>query len=220
MKYTPIAGGVSMGVHESQSRFWENIVGRSMEFVKLVKPVLDRTIGITEKYSLEDLYKYVNIVRPSLIRVEADEVTYNMHIYIRYEIEKKLIEGTLKVDELPEVWNSMMMDLLGVKPENDAEGVLQDIHWSHGSIGYFPTYSLGNVISAQVKVTLEKMLGSLENTIAEGKNGIARIREVLREKIHRWGSTLPPKELVEKATGEPVNPEYFAKYLYEKYVKV
>ena len=220
LMFTPIAGGVSLGVHESQSRFWENIVGRSMSFVRLVKPVLDETIGITRSLSEEDLYKYFNIVRPSLIRVEADEVTYNFHIYIRYQIEKRLIEGSLRVDELPEVWNSMYEELLGVRPRNDAEGVLQDVHWSHGSIGYFPTYSIGNVLSAQIKSALEREKGaSIEEIIAKGEEGISEIRSWLREKIHRYGSTYPPKTLVEKATGEPMNPEHFVRYLRAKYVR-
>ncbi len=219
LAFTPLASGVSMGVHESQSRFWENIVGRNMEFVKKIKPILDDTIGITRNYSVEEIYRYVNIVRPSLIRVEADEVTYNFHIYIRYEIEKRLIEGSLSVSEVPEVWNSMMEELLGVRPSNDAEGVLQDIHWSHGSIGYFPTYSLGNVISAQVLATIEREAGKLEDILAEGEDGITKIREILKEKIHRWGSTLPPKELIEKATGEQVNPEHFVNYLEKKYIR-
>ncbi len=216
---TPLVGGVSLGVHESQSRFWENIVGRSPWFLKLVKPILDETIGFTRDYSVEDLYKYVNTVRPVPIRVDSDEVTYNFHIYLRYTIEKKLIGGELSVDEVPQVWNDMMEELLGIRPRNDAEGVLQDIHWSHGSIGYFPTYTLGNVVSAQIKYTIiDGELGGLATLLEEGSKGIARIQEILREKIHRWGKVYPPKELVARATGEEINPEYFNKYLAEKYL--
>ncbi|MCE4624569.1 MAG: carboxypeptidase M32 [Desulfurococcales archaeon] len=216
---TPVASANSLGIHESQSRFWENIVGRSMEFTGLIKPILDETIGITKEYTVEELYKYFNIVTPSLIRVEADEVTYNMHIYLRYVIEKKLIEGSLSVSELPQVWNDMMEELLGVRPKNDREGVLQDVHWSLGSIGYFPTYSLGNVVSAQVKAALEKDLGELPDLISRGEEGIVEIKNWLREKIHKYGSTLKPRDIVKRATGEEYNPKYFVEYLYKKYVR-
>ncbi|MEB3760150.1 MAG: carboxypeptidase M32 [Desulfurococcales archaeon] len=215
---TPIAGGVSLGVHESQSRFWENIVGRSMPFVTLMKPILDKYLDFTREYSAEEIYRYVNTVRPSLIRVEADEVTYNFHIYLRYEIEKKLITGELNVDEVPVEWNNMMEKLLGIRPRNDAEGVLQDIHWSHGTIGYFPTYTLGNVIAAQIKQTIESK-EKLEELLSQGTEGITRLKDELRKLVHMWGSTYPPKELIKIATGEEVNPEYFNQYLSSKYLK-
>lgn len=215
---TPLAGGVSLGVHESQSRFWENIIGRSMAFAETVKPLLDKHLGFTREYSVEDIYRYVNTVRPSLIRVEADEVTYNFHIYLRYTIEKKLIGGELRVDEIPQVWADMMEELLGVRPRNDAEGPLQDIHWSHGTIGYFPTYTIGNVLSAQIKYTVFPG-GAPEELVREGREGIEKIKETLKEKIHRYGSTYAPKQLVEKATGEPLNPEHFVRYLESKYLK-
>ncbi len=213
---TPLATGVSMGVHESQSRFWENIIGRSRAFIRHLKPILDKYLDFTRKYDEEELYKYVNIVRPSLIRVEADEVTYNFHTYLRYELEKQLIAGEIKVDDLPELWSDYMEKLLGVRPKSHKEGVLQDVHWSHGSIGYFPTYTLGNVLAAQVKAVADRELGGLHKRVAEGD--FASIREFLREKIHKYGSTYPPKKLVEKATGEPVNPDYFNKYLEEKFL--
>ncbi len=216
---TPLAGGVSLGVHESQSRFWENIVGRSMQFVELMKPVLDKYLDFTRDYSTEELYRYVNTVRPSLIRVEADEVTYNFHIYLRYTIEKKLIAEELTVDEVPVEWNNMMEELLGVRPANDAEGVLQDIHWSHGTIGYFPTYTLGNVLSAQIKDTIEKKKPITE-LLAEGKEGIAELKSILKQLVHAWGSTYAPKDLIMKATGEPLNPEHFNNYLTVKYLRL
>ncbi len=216
-KATPLASGVSMGVHESQSRFWENIIGRSRPFIKHLKEIIDKHLDFTRKYDEEEIYRYVNIVRPSLIRVEADEVTYNFHTYLRYELEKLLITREVKVDDLPELWAEYMDKLLGVKPKSDKEGVLQDIHWSHGSIGYFPTYTLGNVIAAQVRVKAEEELRSLKDKILEGD--FKSIREFLRERIHRYGSTYQPKVLVEKATGEPINPEYFNKYLDEKFIR-
>ncbi len=215
---TPIAGGVSLGVHESQSRFWENIVGRSMAFVALMKPILDKYLDFVREYSVEEIYRYVNTVRPSLIRVEADEVTYNFHIYLRYEIEKKLISEELTVDEVPVEWNNMMEKLLGVRPKNDAEGVLQDIHWSHGTIGYFPTYTLGNVVAAQIKKRIESEK-RLEDLLSQGQEGIASLKEELRKLVHVWGSTYPPKDLIKMATGEELNPEYFNQYLSSKYLR-
>ena len=205
-----------MGVHESQSRFWENIIGRSRFFIPHLKRILDKHLDFTRKYNEEDIYKYVNIVRPSLIRVEADEVTYNFHTYLRYELEKLLITGDVKVDDLPELWSEYMDKLLGVKPRTHREGVLQDIHWSHGSIGYFPTYTLGNVLAAQVREVANKELGDLNERVLDGD--FEGIKRFLRDRIHRFGSTYQPKILVEKATGEPINPDYFNKYLQEKFI--
>jgi carboxypeptidase Taq len=216
---TPIGDAVSSGIHESQSRFWENIVGRSLEFIRLIKPILDKNLKFTQSYTEEDIFKYVNTVKPSLIRVDADEVTYNFHIYLRYELEKRLIAEELKVSEVPEAWNDMMEKLLGVRPRTYREGVLQDIHWSMGSFGYFPTYTLGNVVSAQVKEALERRLGSpLAEAISEGRLG--EIREGLRELIHRWGSTFSPKELLSRSLGETYNPTPFLRYIENKYLKV
>lgn len=211
LAYTPVGTGVSLGVHESQSRFWENIVGRSRQFVSLISPILRRHLSNLARYSDEDIYYYFNVVRPSLIRTEADEVTYNLHILLRYRIERLMIAGEVKVTDVPSLWNEEMERLLGVRPRNDAEGVLQDIHWSHGSIGYFPTYTLGNVIAAQIKYAM----GFLEDAVASGD--FAKIKEWLRERIHRWGATYPPKELVRRATGETYNPSYLLKYLEDKY---
>ncbi len=215
---TPIGEAVSSGIHESQSRFWENIIGRSKEFVALVKPIFDKHLGFTKSYSEEEIFKYVNTVRPSLIRVDADEVTYNFHIYLRYEIEKKLIAEELSVKEVPEVWNDMMDKLLGVRPKSYREGVLQDIHWSMGSFGYFPTYTLGNVVSAQVKDVLEKKFKTSLGTLVSERR-FNDIKEALKELIHKWGSTYSPKKLLERALGETYNPEHFLNYIEEKYIK-
>ncbi len=214
---TPVVGGASLGVHESQSRFWENIVGRSMAFAERLKAILDKHLDFVREASVEELYRYVNTVRPSLIRVDADEVTYNFHIYLRYQLEKQLIAGELKVADLPEVWADMMEKLLGVRPRTHREGVLQDIHWSYGSIGYFPTYTLGNVIAAQIRARIASELAPVEELVREGR--LADLRAWLREKIHVHGKTYPPKELVERALGEPMNPEYFNRYLEEKYLR-
>lgn len=207
---TPVGNGVSLGIHESQSRFFENVVGRSREFVAKMSPILRKHLDLA-KYTDEDLFYYFNTVRPSLIRTEADEVTYNLHILLRYRLERLMITGEVKVKELPELWNNEMDRLLGVRPKNDAEGVLQDIHWSHGSIGYFPTYTLGNVVAAMIYYKH----GRVRELIAEGN--IAAVKEYLREKVHKWGSVYPPKELLVRSFGETYNAEYLVKYLEEKY---
>lgn len=209
---TPVGTGVSLGVHESQSRFIENIVGRSREFVYKISPILRKHLAFLSKYSDEDLFYYFNVVRPSLIRTEADEVTYNLHILLRYKLERLMITGEVKISQLPELWNNEMERLLGVRPKNDAEGILQDVHWSHGSIGYFPTYTLGNVIAAMIYYKH----GNIRGLISEGD--FAAVKEYLREKIHRWGSIYPPKELLMKNFGEVYNASYLVKYLEEKYV--
>lgn len=212
---TPIAGGVSAGMHESQSRFWENIVGRSKQFTEAIYSKLVEHLDFLKKYSPNDLYYYFNTVRPSLIRVEADEVTYNLHILLRFKLEKMMLMGEVKVDELPELWNSEMERLLGVKPKTYREGLLQDIHWS-GGLGGFPGYTLGNIIAAQVKHYMEKEMGEIYEYVE--KLDFKPLQEYLREKIHRWGSTYAPKELLMKSFGEEMNPKYFLNYLEAKYL--
>ncbi len=213
---TPLASGVSLGIHESQSRFWENIIGRSKAFVTTVYPLIEKYLPFVSGYGPEEVFLYFNVVRPSLIRVEADEVTYNMHIVLRYRLEKSLIEGSMEVSDLPSAWNDLMEKLLGIRPKNDAEGVLQDIHWSMGSIGYFPTYTLGTIAAAQIAEAIEKELGSLDEVIRAKEFG--RIRTWLREKIHRWGATYPPKDLLRKAIGSEYSAEPFIKYIRSKYL--
>lgn len=212
---TPLATGVSLGIHEGQSRFWENIVGRSREFVEVIYPILKEHLDFIKDYSPEDLYYYFNTVRPSYIRTEADEVTYNLHILLRARLEKLLITGEIKVDELPEIWNDTMEELLGIRPRSYSEGVLQDIHWSMGSIGYFPTYTLGNLVAAQMRHHMLREL-DLYELISEKKFRI--LKEWQKEKIHKWGSTYAPKELLRKAFGEEYTSDYFINYLEEKYL--
>jgi carboxypeptidase Taq len=212
---TPIAHGVSLGIHEGQSRFWENIIGRSREFVEVIYPILRKHFEFIKDYSPEDIYYYFNTVRPSLIRTEADEVTYNLHIVLRARLEKLMVKGEVKVDELPELWNNTMEELLGVKPKNYAEGILQDIHWSMGSIGYFPTYTLGNLVAAQMRHHMLREINIYEKILEKDFN---TIKNWQREKIHRWGSTYAPKELLRKAFGEEYEPRYFIEYLKEKYL--
>lgn len=215
LEYTPIAGGASLGIHESQSRFWENIIGRSGEFLTLLYPTLKKNLIFMPQFSEEDVYKYLNLVRPSLIRVAADEVTYNFHIVIRYEVEKKLIGGEASVSEIPTLWDDMMEEYLGVRPKKLADGALQDVHWSGGMFGYFPTYALGNVIAATVHDHLREEL-NVKDAIRRGE--IDTIKNWLRENIHKCGSTYSPKKLQEKIFGEIYNPEHLLNYLEEKYL--
>src|SRR5437870_4582917 len=156
LQFTPTASGVSAGVHESQSRFWENVVGRSKAFVPLVYPLLKSNLSFVSRYDQKQLYSYFNTVKPSLIRVEADELTYNFHVAMRYELEKELLQGKIKVSELPSVWDDMIEDYLGKRPDKDADGVLQDIHWSWGQFATFPGYSLGNIIAGMLWSALTK----------------------------------------------------------------
>ena len=214
-EYTPLAGAPSLGIHESQSRFWENFIGRSREFTNLLFPILKKDLPFVRQYSEEDIYKYFNLVRPSLIRVAADEVTYNFHIIVRYEVEKKLIGGEVRVAEIPELWNDLMAEYLDVRPKNAAEGVLQDVHWSGGMIGYFPTYSLGNVIAGMVSNRMMREV-NIQNVVKSGD--LSPIKTWLRENIHKWGSTYSPKELQKKTLGDTYNPEYLVKYLEGKYL--
>ncbi|MET1159495.1 MAG: carboxypeptidase M32 [Thermoprotei archaeon] len=212
---TPLASGVSMGIHEGQSRFWENIVGRSREFVEVIYPILRENLSIVRDYKPEDIYLYFNTVRPSLIRTEADEVTYNLHIVLRARLEKLMLTGDAKPDELPELWNQYMEELLGIKPKSYREGILQDIHWSGGMIGYFPSYTLGNLVAAQMKYHMMRELDLYE---AVRNKDFESIKKWQREKIHKWGSTYAPKELLRRAFSEEYEAKYLIKHLEEKYL--
>ena len=216
---TILAEGTSMGIHESQSRLWENVIGRSMTFWKAFLPELKTFFPEPlNGVSLEQFYRAVNVVRPSLIRVEADEVTYSMHIMIRFNLERRLLNGELSVDMLPKAWNHEYKDYLGIEPGNDADGVLQDIHWSGGMIGYFPTYALGNLYAAQIYDTLKGEVKNLDSELEKGNLKV--VLDWLREHIHRYGSTYTARELCEKVTGETLKPDYFMKYLESKYKQV
>ncbi len=216
LKVSILAQGTSLGIHESQSRTWENIIGRSLPFWTYYFPKLKEFFpGQLNNVSLEAFYKGINKVEPSMIRVEADEVTYSLHIILRFELECALVSGELAVKDLPEAWNNKMEELLGIRPCNDAEGVLQDVHWSFGAIGYFPTYALGNLYGAQFFNTMNKDLGDVDSLVARGE--FKKILGWLRENIHRHGSSYTAEELCTRVTGEPLNPEYFSRYLTEKY---
>ncbi|ATO36151.1 MULTISPECIES: carboxypeptidase M32 [Geobacillus] len=212
---TPLASGASMGIHESQSLFLENMIGRHPSFWKRHYPRLQQYAP--EQFadvSLDAFYRAINEAKPSLIRIEADELTYPLHIMVRYEIEKQLFAGELEAADLPDVWNEKYEQYLGIRPHNDAVGVLQDVHWSGGSFGYFPSYALGYMYAAQFKQALEKEL-DLAQLLEEGN--ITPIREWLTANIHRFGKTKKPLDLVRDATGEPLNADYLIQYLEAKY---
>ncbi len=216
LDFTPIGGGVSSGIHESQSRFWENIVGRSRQFVSLSYPLLKRRLSFLSLYEEDQVYYYVNSVRPSLIRVEADELTYNFHIAMRYELEKKLLEGTINVPELPTVWDDMIENYIGKRPRNSAEGVLQDIHWSWGQYATFPSYSLGNVVAGMLwNILTEKQLLPIQ-----GEESISPLKNWLAENLHKLGATYPPKELLTRVFGHGYEPSGLVSYLENKYLAV
>jgi len=215
-EFTPVAGGAGLGLHESQSRFWENVIGRSRPFARWALPLYRKHFpGKFDGVSEEDLYRAANHSESSLIRVEADEVTYNLHIALRYELETLLLDGKLKVKDAPELWNAKMKEYLGVTPANDAEGVLQDVHWSQGMIGYFPTYTLGNLVSAQLYGAMKADLGDTDALVAKGE--FAPILGWLGKKIHVHGRKYLPEELLQKAIGEKIQVRPFVEYIGAKY---
>ena len=213
---TPLGEARDLTVHESQSRLWENHVGRSTAFWEHVLPaVVERFPGL-EDVTAADAYEAVNqVYDDNLIRVEADELTYHLHIVIRFEIERDLISGDLDVADVPEAWNDTYEEYLGVRPETDAEGCLQDIHWSHGSFGYFPTYSLGSVLAAQLYAAAEEELGDLDEQIGDGE--FEELNGWLRANVHAHGKRYTTPDLIEEATGEPFTAEYFIEYVIGKY---
>ena len=213
---TMLEGGASLGVHESQSRLWENLVGRSRPFWDRFYPSLQhRFPARLGSVSVERFYRAVNKVQPSLIRVEADEATYNLHVMLRVEIELGLIDGSIAVRDLPDIWNARMREYLGLTPPDDAHGVLQDIHWSAGLFGYFATYTLGNLISAQLWETFARVHASRDEDIRRGD--FSALREWLRTNLHEHGRKYQPQELVERITGSAVRADAYLRYLEEKY---
>ena len=214
--YQPVGSGCSLGFHESQSRLVENIVGRSREFWAYFYPKLKQLTGNTfSDVALDDFVRAVNQVKPSKIRVEADEVTYCLHVIIRFEIERDLIPGKIEVADLPEIWNRKYKDYLGVDIENDSEGVMQDTHWASGYFGYFPTYALGNIYSGQLLTKLGKQMPDWRKQIAEGK--FQSVRKWLTENVHTYGDLYNPADLIKRITGEPLNVEPYLGYLDKKY---
>ena len=213
---TPIGGATSLGIHESQSRMWENMVGRSRSYAQFIFPQLQTAYPEAYRGSTsEAYYRAVNKVSPSLIRVEADEVTYNLHILLRFELECELLTEKLAIKDLPEAWNSRMEEYLGITPDSDANGCLQDVHWSCGLVGYFPTYSIGNLVSGQLWNSIKKVHSDIDAQFAKGE--FANLLSWLRQNVHSKGSKYLPKELVEMATGEKLTSKYYMDYLQAKY---
>jgi carboxypeptidase Taq len=214
---TPLGKPISLGVHESQSRLWENMVGRSAGLwqyaFQSAVDTFDALAG--PDVTLNSFLLAINAVTPSPIRVEADEVTYNLHILLRFEIELMLLRGDLNVDDLPDAWNEKMSEYLGLTPPDLASGVMQDVHWSAGLVGYFPTYTLGNLYAAQLFAKADQELGGLDEQFARGE--FKPLLEWLRKNVHRHGSTYLPADLITQATGAPPDPQHFIRYLNGKY---
>ncbi|MDP5273963.1 carboxypeptidase M32 [Chengkuizengella axinellae] len=213
---TGLCTGASMGIHESQSRFWENMIGRSLPFWKRYYNHLNEVFPQAfSDVSVEDFYRGTNEAKPSLIRIEADELTYNLHVMIRYELEKALFNEDLKVADLPQAWNEKYTEYLGVTPSHDGEGVLQDVHWSGGDFGYFPSYSLGNIYAAQFMNTIQKQLPDFDTYVENGN--LQPIKQWLTENIYQYGKLLTPAEILKQVTEEDINPNYLIQYLETKF---
>jgi carboxypeptidase Taq len=215
--FTVISDSPSLGLHESQSRFWENNIARSMSFWKYFYSIFQDTSGYKNP-DFDKWYRLVNQVRPSLIRVEADELTYCLHVILRFELEVDLMDDKIKVTYLPQLWNEKMNEMFGIIPQNDLEGVLQDMHWSGGSIGYFPTYAIGSIYSSQIYKKISEVNMNLETEIQQGN--FQNILNWLRENIHRFGRLFTADEIIKKACGEGLNSRIFVNYLKDKYYKL
>lgn len=212
---TNLCSGTSMGIHESQSRLWENMIGRSRAFWEKYLPDLHRIVPEFSDIDLESFYRGINEAKPSLIRTEADELTYNLHIMIRYELEKLLLNDQLKAADLPEAWNEKYKEYLGIVPPNDTQGVLQDVHWAGGNFGYFPSYALGNLYAAQIMHAMRKDLSDIDGLVAKGE--FEPIRAWLTEKIYQHGGVYTPSDVLKNTTRELLNPAYFMEYIETKY---
>jgi carboxypeptidase Taq len=214
-----LTGGASMAIHESQSRMWENMIGRSLPFWEHFYPKF-QSLFPTQlgNVDLQKFYRAVNKVEPSLIRVNADEATYNLHIMLRLEIEIGLIEGTLLVKDLPEIWNAKFKEYLGIVPPDDAQGVLQDVHWSSGLMGYFPTYALGNLVSAQLWEKINQEIPDLDEQTRAGK--FDALLDWLKRNVHTHGRKYETQELVQKVTGSKIDPAPYMRYLRSKFSTV
>ncbi|MBN1487793.1 MAG: carboxypeptidase M32 [Anaerolineae bacterium] len=216
---TPLAQGASLGMHESQSRLWENQVARSKAFWKYYYPIFrafypEQLADI----DLDHFYRAINKVQPDFIRVEADEVTYNMHIFVRFELEKDLLTGVLAVKDVPEAWNTKYQEYLGIIPPDDGVGCLQDVHWSHGTLGYFPTYTIGNIISAQLYAQARQDIPDVEDLFAQGE--FAPLLTWLRKRVHSHGAKFTSAELVERELGQKIQAQPLLDYMREKYTEI
>ncbi|MCK4996466.1 MAG: carboxypeptidase M32, partial [Thermoplasmatales archaeon] len=218
-KNTVISDSPSLGLHESQSRFWENMIGRSKPFWKLFYPFFkEESTHLYNKVTSDEWYRYVNQVKPSMIRVEADELTYCLHVILRFEIEVGLMEDKFSVNSLLQLWNEKMDEMLGITPKNDVEGVLQDMHWSGGSFGYFPTYAIGSIYSSQLFRKISEVNDKLNDEIEQGY--FTNIIMWLQDNIHKYGRLLTADEIIKKACGEGLNSRIFVDYLKDKYYKL
>ncbi len=215
---TSLSGGVTLAMHESQSRFYENIVGRSYPFWQKHYPKLQQTFKKELKdVTLDDFYRAVNKVENSLIRTEADELTYPLHIMVRYDIEKAIFNNQVSIDELPKLWNQLYKAYLEIDVPSDTEGILQDVHWAGGSFGYFPTYALGSAYAAQLYHQMKK---EIDVDKAFGSETLAEVHQWLKEKVHQYAGSKTPKEILLFATHEAFNPKYYIEYLKEKYTRI
>ncbi len=213
---SPMGETVSLGIHESQSRMWENLVGRSLSFWKHYFPQAQKTFPeALTGVELQQFYAAINDVRPSFIRVEADEVTYNLHIMLRFELEQKLISRDVKPEDIPEIWNQTFTEYFGLTPPDDTQGCLQDIHWSMGGIGYFPTYTLGNMYASQFFETANEELGDLNLMFEKGE--FQPLKNWLNEKIHQPGKKYRANDLVKNVTGKPLSHEPLVRHLHKKF---
>lgn len=216
---SPLGDAISLGMHESQSRWWETRIGQSQPFWQYYLPLLKKQFkGKFDRVDLKTFYRAINKVEPSLIRVDADEVTYPLHVILRFELERALIEGTLDVKQIPEAWNAKMKELLGIEPTTNADGCLQDIHWAMGAFGYFPTYTLGNIYAAQLFESFEKKHPDWESKVAAGN--LLFITQWLHEAVHRHGRRYTSEEVLKKATGKAATPKPYIAYLQNKYQSI
>ncbi|HSS74715.1 MAG TPA: carboxypeptidase M32 [Gaiellaceae bacterium] len=211
LERTPLCRGVSLALHESQSRMFENLVGRGLAWWSWAYPEVQRLFPQLADVELDDFHRAINKVQPSLIRIEADEATYSLHVILRFELEQELIDGSVAVADLPRVWNERMQEYLGVEVPDDAHGVLQDVHWSRGTIGYFPTYALGNVISVQIWEKVLEDVPDLDEHI--GRGDLAPLGDWLRERLWRHGRKFTPQEMLERVVGGGLDPEPYLRYL-------
>ena len=216
-KDTVISDSPSLGLHESQSRFWENMIARGKSFWKYFYPIFQETSGFGD-LDFECWHKFVNQVKPSLIRVEADELTYCLHVILRFEIEADLMDDKIQVSDLPQIWNEKMKQMLGIVPQSDIEGVLQDMHWSGGSIGYFPTYAIGSIYSSQIYKKISEVNTNMLNEIEQGN--FQNILKWLMENIHKHGRLFTADEIIKKSCGEGLNSKVYVDYLKDKYYKI
>jgi len=214
----PLGQAASFGIHESQSRLWENPVGRSKEFWTYALPILKEHYPQLKDVSLDDWYRMANIVKPTMIRVESDEVYYSLHIMLRFDIESEIINGDIDVNDIPALWNKKMKEYFGITPKNDSEGVMQDVHWSFGGFGYFPSYAMGNLYGAQIMEQAEKDIPGLWDKIKKGE--FLPLKQWLNEKVHKHGRYYDPEKLIEVISGEPLSADPFMNYLEKKYKEI